>query len=268
MWRLHASAQRAGPLSLKASDICRESFRLLGGFLDGEGELSDPAIDLVGSEVLQAGDVGVLVPAQHQRNRWHVARRNPTSLEEHMDEAAANTAIAVAERMDRLELGMRDRRLRDGRDVVSVHELAEIGDQGWDVFMRRWDEHGMQRRSAADPSLRPTDLPGDPAQRGGNRKRPVDGADVIEVKVAGLATDPNRRVHSSRIAQDLLGEEIARLAFFDFRPGKLAVRELQPLDRRRGKRLRPNQLAAHTLERKQGHGRAVQLAYGSSGPLR
>ena len=218
------------PFGLKAGDVCRESFCLLGGFLDGEGELSDPAIYLVDSKVFQAGDIGVLIRTQHQGDRRHVARRNPTALKEHMDETATNATVAIPEGVDRLELGMRDRRLRNGRDVVSVHELAEIGDQRWDVFMWGWDEHGMQRRGTADPSLRLTDLPGDPAQRRGNRKRPVDGADVIEVKVAGLATDPNRRVHSSRIAQNLLGEEIARLAF-DFRPGELAMGELQPLDR-------------------------------------
>ncbi len=47
-----------------------------------------------------------------------------------MDDRPAGSPTAVDERMDRLELGMRDRGLREDRYVVAVDELHQVLDSG------------------------------------------------------------------------------------------------------------------------------------------
>jgi len=86
------------------------------------------------------------------------------------------------------------------------------------------------------------------------------------MEIPGFATDADRRLHRSRVAQNLLGQEIARLPL-DFGTGEPAMGELQPLDRRGGQRLRAQQLPTEALERKQLGLGGVQLPHGGPGSL-
>ena len=83
-----------------------------------------------------------------------------------MDEGAPSPSVAVDEGVDRLELRMSDRRLRDCRERVVVGEGAEILEQDLHVLGGRRDERSRARVVAApaDPVLHRADRPGVLAQ--------------------------------------------------------------------------------------------------------
>jgi hypothetical protein len=56
-----------------------------------------------------------------------------------VDQAAAYATVAVEERVDRLELRVRDRGLQRHGQVVEVEERGEVVEQLLDVLVRRWD---------------------------------------------------------------------------------------------------------------------------------
>jgi hypothetical protein len=72
-----------------------------------------------------------------------------------VDERTPRAAIPVGERMNRLELGMSDRGLRDRRQIVGIAEVAEIFEQLRDILGRWRDECRIERveLAPADPVL-------------------------------------------------------------------------------------------------------------------
>jgi len=94
---------------------------------------------LVGPEFLQAGDVRVLVGAQHEADWGHVAGGNLAAQEQDVDQATADPSVPIPEGMDRLELGVSDRRLDDGGDVIAVCKRAQVTHEMLDM-LGRWGD--------------------------------------------------------------------------------------------------------------------------------
>jgi hypothetical protein len=95
---------------------------------------TDPS---VGSEAL---DVLVRPGREDEADGWNEAGRDPAAAEDDVDEGATGASVSVGERMDGLELRVRDRRLDQRRMIVAVDILDEIAQQGFDVVRRRRDE--------------------------------------------------------------------------------------------------------------------------------
>ncbi len=74
----------------------------------------------------------------------------------------AGAPIAIQERMDRLELNVREGCLHEGRCPLGliVQELLQGGDAGEHFLRRRRDEHGVSRSGSSDPVLASAELPG------------------------------------------------------------------------------------------------------------
>jgi hypothetical protein len=64
-------------------------------------------------------------------------------------EGAPGATVAVDERVDRLELRVRNGGLCDGRKRIVVDEVAEVLEELLDVLGRRRNEHGRARIEAA-----------------------------------------------------------------------------------------------------------------------
>src|SRR5438132_7795738 len=94
----------------------------LGGGGDGIAEGADPVVNSAFSEVDQASDVLAGVGGQDDADRRHVHRGEVAATEDDVEQAAAGAAVAVAEGVDRLELGVGDGRLGGGGTVGEVDE--------------------------------------------------------------------------------------------------------------------------------------------------
>ena len=57
---------------------------------------------------VQTPGVGALVASEHDADRRHVHRRQPTPPEHDVDKGAAGASVAVQERVDDLELSMHE----------------------------------------------------------------------------------------------------------------------------------------------------------------
>ena len=90
--------------------------------------------------------------------------------------------VAVGERVDRLELGVSDRRLHEGRMVIAVDVVEEVVEQGVDSVRWRWDEGCGARvvAAAADPVLHCADHTADVRHRRSFHQGPVDTEQVVE----------------------------------------------------------------------------------------
>ena len=107
-------------------------------------------------------DIGARPAASTIETGGTNTRGHAATPQDHVDEAAADAAVAVDERVDRLELRVRDRRLGDGRQVVPVHEGEEIGDQRRDLVLAAAARSRRRRvrQAAADPVLLAAEGPG------------------------------------------------------------------------------------------------------------
>ncbi|MGB2711936.1 MAG: hypothetical protein WBC33_10500 [Conexibacter sp.] len=88
---------------------------------------------------------------EHEAHGRDDVGRHAAAPQDDMDEATSGAAVAVGERMDRLELRMGDRRLQRDRQVVAVKERGEVVEQLVDVLRRRRDEGGAGRADADPP---------------------------------------------------------------------------------------------------------------------
>jgi hypothetical protein len=72
-----------------------------------------------------------------------------------VDQGSAGAAISVDERVDGLELGVRNGCPHDGVAVGGGDESSEVVDKSTDLLMWRWHEVGAQRAPAgsSDPVL-------------------------------------------------------------------------------------------------------------------
>ena len=75
---------------------------------------------------LQTSDIVIGPGREHERDRWGDTRRETPATEDKVDQRPARAPVAVHERVDRLELGVRDRRLNNRRQRVIAAEGAEV----------------------------------------------------------------------------------------------------------------------------------------------
>ncbi len=114
------------------------------------GERSDPRIvsecgrSRVGSPSVarcgQSGDVSVGSRGEDERDGGRDRDRELAMPKDHRDERAPDAAVAVDERVNRLELCVRDCRLRHGRKPILVAKCAEVFHERRNALWRRWDE--------------------------------------------------------------------------------------------------------------------------------
>jgi hypothetical protein len=107
-------------------DLRREPLGRFGRACGGVGEHADPVIGPAFTKVDQSGDVTPRVGGEDDAYRGNEERREAPSAEDHVDEAATDATVAVAEGVDGFELGVGDCGLGDGRQVVEVDELDEV----------------------------------------------------------------------------------------------------------------------------------------------
>jgi hypothetical protein len=129
----------------------------------------------------QGGEVRVSVSEQSGRDGDGRAGGGAAMLEHGVDHGAPGAAVAVDERVDRLELCVGDRRLGQERHVGAGDKRAEAIDCGHDPRVMRRDEHGGVRRGtrSANPHL----LGAEPTRIGeilNTHQRFVDGEDCLK----------------------------------------------------------------------------------------
>jgi hypothetical protein len=117
-------------------------------------------------------------------------------------QAATGPAVAVAEWVDGLKLGVGDRGLRNSRNVVEVNKLDEIIEQFLYVRLGRRDERRISRAypATSDPVLLCTDRACIAFFRSAFQQRLMDIYDVVQAKRARLSTYGDRSFHCSNVA--------------------------------------------------------------------
>jgi hypothetical protein len=86
---------------LDSAEVALGQARRLGG---GDGEALDPVVEVTVSVLDQPVDVPILVGGEDDADGRDVARCQASPAEEDVDEGTAGPAVAVLERVDRLEL--------------------------------------------------------------------------------------------------------------------------------------------------------------------
>jgi len=185
-----------------------------------------------------------------------------------VDQAAAGASVAVGERVDRLEVRMRDRRLQRGREIAAVHERGEVGQEPLHLVLRRWDERGATRVvvAAADTVLSGSHDPGDVRVARVLHQHAVHvdkGAHCDGARSRGCGDGV---LHRGDVREDRLGAQIAVLIGVSrCCPGEAAVRHDQPLDARRRHGLLAQQLSGERFEAGDVRDVGVELAHGLIG---
>lgn len=77
--------------------------------------------------------------------------RDTATAEHGIDQRTTDTAVAVRERVDRLELRVRQRGRRHGREVGSVAERDEVMHVVADQLWRGWNVESIARRMVTSP---------------------------------------------------------------------------------------------------------------------
>ncbi len=235
--------------SSSASIRVRSWSRAAGRGGDGVGEAADPVVGASFPEVGEPGDVALGVGCQHHADRGDEAGCDAAPAQDHVDEAASGAAVAVTEGVDGLELGVRDRGLRDGGQVVEVHERDEVVEQARHAIRRWRDERRVAwaRASAADPVLL---RPHDSGESGFGRaleQRPVDVEHVVESESAARGADLDGALHGADVAEHRACGRVGRDRFVGGE-GQSLVRRAEALDERRAERLRAEQRGGDRLE--------------------
>ena len=99
-------------------------------------------------------------PERHAEVQQRLVEQPPV-LDEQRDQQPADAAVSVQERVDRLELHVRESGPHQGRQVaVGMPPALQRRQNVRDVLGRGRDEAGVARPAAADPVLRAADLAG------------------------------------------------------------------------------------------------------------
>ena len=96
-----------------------------------------------------------MIGGEDEAHRRDVSRGKAASAEDNVDETPSDSAVAIRERVNGLELRVGDRGLSDRGDILALDELAEVDEQRAHPLFRRRDKFGSKRRvvAAADPAL-------------------------------------------------------------------------------------------------------------------
>jgi hypothetical protein len=151
----------------------------------------DPGEHTVIAVVSEAGesiDVFRSSAGKHNTDRGDELASDPAPLEHDVHKGTPRSAIPIVERVNRLELCMRQRRLHEGRQQIGVERLTQITQQWRHELGRRWYEVRATRGIvvAADPVLRITKASRDVLVRRTLEKAAVDGTNPIFVEVRAL----------------------------------------------------------------------------------
>ena len=183
------------------------------------GERPDPVVDTTLAEVDETGDVAAGVDGQDHADRWHQERRHATAAEHDMDQTSARSAVAVAERVDGLELRVRYRRLGHSRQVGEVDESDEVVQQPGDAILGRRHERGVRGTdpSAPDPVLLLADDAGVPLLARLVEQRPMDVEQIVEAEGSRRHADRDGPLHGVDVAEDGSSDAVGRPRFVRWR---------------------------------------------------
>jgi hypothetical protein len=145
-----------------------------------DAKCSSPLGDALSTEARESRDVAILRAGEDDADRWQEPRCDPATSEYDVDEGAPSPAVPVIERVDRLELCVHQRRLRQRRQRFVVDDGAEVVDKTIHFVRRRRHEVGPARVVvvSADPILRGTDASRDVPMRGVFEEAPMNRQDL------------------------------------------------------------------------------------------
>ncbi len=106
--------------------VADRSMRGIADLSHDRGEVPDPVRR-------QRVEVGDRVGEQPRRDRDRHALGQTPVAQHLVQQGSPRTAVAVDERMDRLELGMSERRLDQDREIGACHEVDQISDEVGDA---------------------------------------------------------------------------------------------------------------------------------------
>ena len=149
----------------------------------------------------QAVDVLVGVRSECHADRRNVVRGEAAPAEDDVDEASSDTAVAIHEWMDRLELSVDQSGLHQRGQIVSVQEGAKILEQRADLVLRDGDEFGGIHAvvASSDPVLRFADQPGEALITRAFEETPVDRADVTHAEGTAFGGEAGRLLHRAYV---------------------------------------------------------------------
>ncbi len=184
-----------------------------------------------------------------------------------MDERAADTAVTVRERVDRLELCVGDRRLDDGREVAAVHERDQIVHEVLHVLWRGRNEVGAAGVVGvpADPVLVLAEPAGDLWRGRREHQVAVDLEDVPKPEGPRAGAEGDGVLHGDDVAEDGPGGLVARIGLLGLRSREAPLREDKAFDPGGRDRLGAEQPAGEDLEAGQARRVAVQGVDGALG---
>jgi hypothetical protein len=178
-----------------------------------------------------------------RRRAWSVlastAWANPThhpsmASARDVDQTPPDPAVAVRERMDRLELGVRDGGLQRRGEVVAVEEGAQVRQEVGDPPFGRRDERRDPRVVvvASDPVLAVTDDSGDSPRRRRLQQRVVDGDEIVDGQGASLTSQRDRVLHGGEVSEHVRGSSVALVVggLTERGTGEALVRQRETLD--------------------------------------
>jgi hypothetical protein len=178
-------------------------------------------------------------------------------------EGAPGGAVAIDERMDRLELRVSDGRLWDGRHRVVVDERAQVLEQFGDEVRGRRDERGRARIEAApaNPVLAGADLPGVLTEAGPRQEPLVHLRQTVDGDRLGVAERVDRPRHRVDVSEHLVGGDVdggVSRSGCGLGTEQPASAHEQPLDERRGHGLGAEEQSSHGLGVGERRGRRVE----------
>ena len=150
-----------------------------------EREGCDDGLRVTRAIGLQGRHVAVAVVEQPSGDGDGDVPRDARRPEEGVDEGAAGAPVAVGERVDRLELGMRHRGLREDGQVVPRAEGDEVVDCQADAGGVRVDEVGGQGRAAARPDPHRLGAPPDEVRGRLVQQRLLHPQDGVRIEPVG-----------------------------------------------------------------------------------
>lgn len=120
-----------------------------------------------------------------------------------MDEAASGASVAVAERVDGLELGVSHRGLGDGWQIVEVHERDEIFEEIADAALRRGDEGGVDgtQPSSTDPILVAANDTCTSLFGGSFEESAMDVKEIVDADALFSGTEVDCLLHGAHVAE-------------------------------------------------------------------
>ena len=138
------------PIVLDLDDPSFERRSIGDRSVRGGGKTPDPTVESVtGRRRIdptpvtgrsEAGDVVVSTGGEDERDRRENQSREAPAAQDHVNESPAGPPVAVDERVDGLELRMRERGLGDRRERVVVAERTEVDEEVMNLFGWRRDE--------------------------------------------------------------------------------------------------------------------------------